>query len=249
MRLGGKVAIITGAASGLGRASAQLFAEHGASVVIADRDTAGGQETVAQIRDTGGQAEFIETDVAVADDADAMVTKAVTCFGKLDILFNNAGIAIRKPVADLSEDEWDRCIDTNLKGVFLGSKSAIPEMIRGGGGSIINTASIYGVVGGRTRAAYSASKGGIVNLTRSMALDYASQNIRVNCICPGFVETPLLKKILGTEEEFQALVDMHPMGRLGRPIETAYAAVYLASDEAAFTTGIALPVDGGYTAG
>ncbi|MFM1549108.1 MAG: SDR family NAD(P)-dependent oxidoreductase [Lentisphaeria bacterium] len=249
MRLDGKVAIITGAASGLGRASAQLFAEHGASVVIADRDTAGGQETVAQIRDTGGQAEFIETDVAVADDADAMVTKAVTCFGKLDILFNNAGIAIRKPVADLSEDEWDRCIDTNLKGVFLGSKSAIPEMIRSGGGSIINTASIYGVVGGRTRAAYSASKGGIVNLTRSMALDYASQNIRVNCICPGFVETPLLKKILGTEEEFQALVDMHPMGRLGRPIETAYAAVYLASDEAAFTTGIALPVDGGYTAG
>ena len=249
MRLGGKVAIITGAASGLGRASAQLFAEHGASVVIADRDTAGGQETVAQIHDTGGQAEFIETDVAVADDADAMVTKAVTCFGKLDILFNNAGIAIRKPVADLSEDEWDRCIDTNLKGVFLGSKSAIPEMIRGGGGSIINTASIYGVVGGRTRAAYSASKGGIVNLTRSMALDYASQNIRVNCICPGFVETPLLKKILGTEEEFQALVDMHPMGRLGRPIEAAYAAIYLASDEAAFTTGIALPVDGGYTAG
>ena len=249
MRLDGKVAIITGAASGLGRASAQLFAEHGASVVIADRDTAGGQETVAQIRDTGGQAEFIETDVAVADDADAMVTKAVTCFGKLDILFNNAGIAIRKPVADLSEDEWDRCIDTNLKGVFLGSKSAIPEMIRVGGGSIINTASIYGVVGGRTRAAYSASKGGIVNLTRSMALDYASQNIRVNCICPGFVETPLLKKILGTEEEFQALVDMHPMGRLGRPIETAYAAIYLASDEAAFTTGIALPVDGGYTAG
>ena len=122
-------------------------------------------------------------------------------------------------------------------------------MIRGGGGSIINTASIYGVVGGRTRAAYSASKGGIVNLTRSMALDYASQNIRVNCICPGFVETPLLKKILGTEAEFQALVDMHPMGRLGRPIETAYAAVYLASDDAAFTTGIALPVDGGYTAG
>jgi len=249
MRLAGKVAVITGAASGLGRASAQLFAEHGASVVIADRDASGGEETVAQIRDTGGQAEFIETDVAIADDADAMVTKAVTCFGKLDVLFNNAGIAIRKLVADLSEDEWDRCIDTNLKGVFLGSKSAIPEMIRGGGGSIINTASIYGVVGGRTRAAYSASKGGIVNLTRSMALDYASQNIRVNCICPGFVETPLLKKILGTEEEFQALVDMHPMGRLGRPIETAYAAVYLASDEAAFTTGIALPVDGGYTAG
>jgi NAD(P)-dependent dehydrogenase (short-subunit alcohol dehydrogenase family) len=249
MRLAGKVAIITGAASGLGRASAKLFAEQGASVVVADRDGAGGLETVTQIRDTGGQAEFIETDVAVADDVDAMVAKAVTCFGKLDVLFNNAGIAIRKPVADLSEDEWDRCIDTNLKGVFLGSKSAIPEMIRGGGGSIINTASIYGVVGGRTRAAYSASKGGIVNLTRSMALDYASQNIRVNCICPGFVETPLLKKILGTEAEFQALVDMHPMGRLGRPIETAYAAVYLASDEAAFTTGIALPVDGGYTAG
>ena len=249
MRLTGKVAIITGAASGLGRASAKLFAEQGASVVVADRDEAGGLETVTQIRDTGGQAEFIETDVAVADDVAAMVAKAVTCFGKLDVLFNNAGIAIRKPVADLSEDEWDRCIDTNLKGVFLGSKSAIPEMMRGGGGSIINTASIYGVVGGRTRAAYSASKGGIVNLTRSMALDYASQNIRVNCICPGFVETPLLKKILGTEAEFQALVDMHPMGRLGRPIETAYAAVYLASDEAAFTTGIALPVDGGYTAG
>ena len=146
---------------------------------------------------------------------------------------------MRLPVADLPEEDWDRCIDINLKGVYLCSKYAIPEMIKNDGGSIINMASIYGVVGGKTRAAYVASKGGVVNLTRGMALDYASNNIRVNCICPGFVETPLVRDVVKTPEEYQALAVQHPMGRLAKPLEIAYGALYLASDESSFVTGIA----------
>ena len=152
-------------------------------------------------------------------------------------------------MVDLPEEDWDRSIDVNLKGIYLGSKYAIPEMIKNDGGAIVNIASIYGLVGGRTRAAYAASKGGVVNLTRSIALDYALYKIRVNCICPGFVNTPLLKNILKTQEEYQALADLHPIGRLGEMLEIAHGVLYLASDESSFVTGIALPIDGGYTAG
>jgi NAD(P)-dependent dehydrogenase (short-subunit alcohol dehydrogenase family) len=249
VRLKDKVAIITGAASGIGKATAKLFAEHGAKVVVADIDKDGGSQTVTQIQNGGNEAIFVETDVTLKVDTEKMVAQTVETYGKLDILFNNAGIAMRLPVAELPEADWHRCLDVNLTGVFLCAKAAIPAMQKNGGGSIINMSSIYGVVGADVRAAYVASKGGVTNLTRGMALDYAENNIRVNCICPGFVETPLVAGVIKTPEEYQALADKHPMCRLGQPEEIAYGALYLASDESAFVTGIALPIDGGYTAG
>lgn len=249
MRLKDKVAIITGAASGIGKATAKLFAEHGAKIVVADIDSEGSEQTVTEIRDKGNVAIFINTDVTVKSDTQNLVTQTVETFGKLDILFNNAGIAMRLPVAELPEEDWHRCLDVNLNGVFLCAKAAIPAMKKNGSGVIINMSSIYGIVGADVRAAYVASKGAVTNLTRGMALDYAQDNIRVNCICPGFVETPLVSGVVRTPEEYQKLADKHPMRRLGQPIEIAYGALYLASDESAFVTGIALPIDGGYTAG
>tara|TARA_B100002003_G_scaffold245388_1_gene273124 strand:- start:498 stop:1247 length:750 start_codon:yes stop_codon:yes gene_type:complete len=249
MRISDKVAIITGAASGIGRATAILFAKEGGKVVVADKNEVGGNETVDLIRSDGGQAIFNYVNVTSATDIQGMVKTTINTYGKLNILVNNAGIAIRLPVVDLSEEDWDRNIDVNLKSIYLSSKYAIPRMIENGGGSIVNIASIYGIVGGRVRAAYAASKGGVVNLTRSMALDYALHKIRVNCVCPGFVNTPLLKNILKNKEEYQALADLHPMGRLGDMLEIALGVLYLASDESSFVTGIALPIDGGYTAG
>ena len=249
MRLKDKVAIITGAASGIGKATAKLFAEHGAKVVVADIDSEGSEQAVTEIRDKGNEAIFIRTDVTVKTDTQNLVAQTVETFGKLDILFNNAGIAMRLPVAELPEKDWHRCLDVNLNGVFLCAKAAIPAMQKNGGGVIINMSSIYGIVGADVRAAYVASKGAVTNLTRGMALDYAQDNIRVNCICPGFVETPLVAGVINTPAEYQKLADKHPMRRLGQPIEIAYGALYLASDESAFVTGIALPIDGGYTAG
>ncbi|MCS5614031.1 MAG: glucose 1-dehydrogenase [Candidatus Poribacteria bacterium] len=249
MRISDKVAIITGAASGIGRTTAILFAKEGGKVVVADKNEVGGNETVDLIRSDGGQAIFDYVNVTSATDIQGMVKTTINTYGKLNILVNNAGIAIRLPVVDLSEEDWDRNIDVNLKSIYLSSKYAIPRMIENGGGSIVNIASIYGIVGGRIRAAYAASKGGVVNLTRSMALDYALHKIRVNCVCPGFVNTPLLKNILKDKEEYQALADLHPMGRLGDMLEIALGVLYLASDESSFVTGIALPIDGGYTAG
>ena len=249
MRISDKVAIITGAASGIGRTTAILFAREGGKVVVADKNEVGGNETVDLIRSDGGQAIFDYVNVTSATDIQGMVKTTINTYGKLDILVNNAGIAIRLPVVDLSEEDWDRNIDVNLKSIYLSSKYAIPRMIENSGGSIVNIASIYGIVGGRIRAAYAASKGGVVNLTRSMALDYALHKIRVNCVCPGFVNTPLLKNILKNKEEYQALADLHPMGRLGDMLEIALGVLYLASDESSFVTGIALPIDGGYTAG
>ena len=231
MRISDKVAIITGAASGIGRTTAILFAKEGGKVVIADQNEAGGDETVDLIRTDGGQAIFTRVNVTSATDIQGMVKTTIDTYGKLNILVNNAGIAIRLPVVDLPEEDWDRSIDVNLKGIYLGSKYAIPEMIKNDGGAIVNIASIYGLVGGRTRAAYAASKGGVVNLTRSIALDYALYKIRVNCICPGFVNTPLLQNILKTQEEYQALADLHPIGRLGEMLEIAHGVLYLASDE------------------
>ena len=249
MRISDKVAIITGAASGIGRTTAILFAKEGGKVVVADKNEVGGNETVDLIRSDGGQAIFDYVNVTSATDIQSMVKTTINTYGKLNILVNNAGIAIRLPVVDLSEEDWDRNIDVNLKSIYLSSKYAIPRMIENSGGSIVNIASIYGIVGGRIRAAYAASKGGVVNLTRSMALDYALHKIRVNCVCPGFVNTPLLKNILKNKEEYQALADLHPMGRLGDMLEIALGVLYLASDESSFVTGIALPIDGGYTAG
>ncbi|MCE2401202.1 glucose 1-dehydrogenase [Candidatus Poribacteria bacterium] len=249
MRLKDKVAIITGAASGIGKATAKLFAEHGAKVVIADIDEHGGSRTVTDIQGAGNEAIYVKTDVTIKNDTEQMVNQTVKTYGKLDILFNNAGIAMRLPVSELPEEDWHRCLDVNLTGVFLCAKAAIPEMQKNGGGSIINMSSIYGIVGADVRAAYVASKGAVTNLTRGMALDYAEDNIRVNCICPGFVETPLVAGVIKNPEEYQKLANKHPMRRLGQPEEIAYGALYLASDESAFVTGIALPIDGGYTAG
>lgn len=249
MRLKDKVAIITGAASGIGKATAKLFAEHGAKVVVADIDEDGGNQTVTDIQDAGNEAIFIQTDVTIKADTDQMVAQTLKNYGKLDTLLNSAGIAMRLPVAELPEEDWHRCLDVNLNGVFLCAKAAIPAMQKNGGGSIINMSSIYGIVGADVRAAYVASKGAVTNLTRGMALDYAEDNIRVNCICPGFVETPLVAGVIKTPDEYQKLANKHPMRRLGQPEEIAYGALYLASDESAFVTGIALPIDGGYTAG
>lgn len=249
MRLKDKIAIITGAASGIGKATAMLFAQHGAKVVIADIDENGANQTVAAIRDAGNEAIYVRTDVTISDDTKQMAQETVKTYQKLDILFNNAGIAMRLPAGELPEADWHRCLDVNLTGVYLCAKAVIPEMQKNGGGSIINMSSIYGIVGADVRAAYVASKGGVTNLTRGMALDYAADNIRVNCICPGFVETPLVAGVVRTPEEYRNLADKHPMRRLGQPEEIAYGALYLASDESAFVTGIALPIDGGYTAG
>lgn len=249
VRLKDKVAIITGAASGIGKATAKLFAEHGAKIVVADIDTKGGELTVTDIKDKGHQGSFIQTDVLIHDKTQQMVDHTINLYGKLDILVNSAGIAMRLPVDELPEDDWHHCLGVNLTGVFLCSKAAIPTMRKNGGGSIINLSSIYGLVGAEVRAAYVASKGAVTNLTRGMALDYAEDNIRVNCICPGFVETPLVAGVVKNPDEYQKLANKHPLRRLGQPTEIAYGALYLASDESAFVTGIALPIDGGYTAG
>ena len=248
MRLKDKVAVVTGAASGIGKATALLFAEHGAKIVIADIDADGAAQTLAAIRNAGNAAVSVHTDVTLSDNTERMVQETLNTYGKLDILLSSAGIAMRLPVGELPEADWHRCLDVNLTGVYLSAKAAIPAMRKNGGGSIINISSIYGLVGGDVRAAYVASKGGVTNLTRGMALDYAADNIRVNCICPGFVETPLVAGVVKTPEEYKNLADKHPMRRLAQPEEIAYGALYLASDESAFVTGIALPIDGGYTA-
>jgi len=249
MRLKDRVAIITGAGSGIGRASAILFAKEGAKVVVADFVPQSGLETVDIIKKNGGEAISVDADISKASDAEKTVKSAVKIYGKLDILFNNAGINLERTVTETTEPEWDRVQNINLKGVFLCSKYAIPEMIRGGGGVIINTASIRGLVGQYHLAAYCASKGGVVLLTKAMALDYGSNNIRVNCICPGGIETPMHLAFLATlkdpELEVQETLKKIPLGRMGQPEDVAWVALFLASDESAYLTGLAIPVDGG----
>jgi NAD(P)-dependent dehydrogenase (short-subunit alcohol dehydrogenase family) len=249
MHLQNRVALITGAGSGIGRASAVLFAQEGAKVVVADFVRQSGLETVAMIKKNGGEAVFVEADVSKVMDAERMVNTAVETYGKLDILFNNAGINLEKTVTETSEEEWDRVLNINLKGVFLCSKYAIPEMIRNGGGVIINTASIRGLVGQYHESAYCASKGGIVLLTKAMAIDYGPSNIRVNCICPGVIETPMHLAFLATladpKREEQEMLKKIPLGRMGQPEDVAKVALFLASDESAYLTGLTIPVDGG----
>jgi 3(or 17)beta-hydroxysteroid dehydrogenase len=249
-RLAGKVAIITGAASGIGQATAKLFAREGAKVVAVDMEEQAGKQTAESIIAEGGEATFIKADVTVSTQVQNAMKATVQKYGKLDILVNNVGISPTGTVVDTKEEVWDRIIDTNLKGVFLGSKYAIPEMKNGG--VIVNMASISGLVARQGEAGYDASKGGVVMLTRAMALDHASQNIRVNCVCPGTIWTPLIQRIVeesdNPAESRKNFERLHPMGRLGKPEEIAYAALYLASDESSFVTGSALVVDGGRTA-
>lgn len=251
--LTGKRALITGGASGIGRATALLFAREGAAVSVVDRDEEKGQAVVREIVDNGRQAIFLRCDVSQAADCQRAVQRTVNELGGLDILFNNAGMIRRANVVETTEEEWDRVMAVNVKSVFLLSKYAIPIMARAGGGVIINTGSGWGLVGGANAVSYCASKGAVVNMTRAMALDHGAQNIRVNCVCPGDTDTGMLRneaRQLGASEEvFLAEAADRPLRRIGRPEEIAQAVLYLASDASSFVTGTTLVVDGGGLAG
>jgi NAD(P)-dependent dehydrogenase (short-subunit alcohol dehydrogenase family) len=251
MRLKDKVALITGAGSGIGRETALLFAQEGASIVVADVNDAGGQETVEMVQAQGGQAIYVHADVSKAAACEKMVRTAEETFGKLNVLFNNAGIShINDDDAiKTEEDVWDLTMAINLKGVFLGCKYGIPALRRAGGGSIINTASFVALLGAATpQIAYTASKGGVLSMTRELAVIHARENIRINALCPGPLRTELLMKYLDTEAKRQRRLVHIPMGRFGQAKEIAQAALYLASDESSFTTGATFTVDGGITA-
>ena len=251
-RLENKVSLITGAGSGIGQAIAVLFAREGSTVAVADLSSDAGRETVQQIRSAGGAAEFVQVDVSSAEQVRRAVDAVIERFGRIDILCNNAGIGVAATVVETSEDDWDRVMAVDLKGVFLGCKYVIPHMLRQGGGVIVNTSSVAGMVGVLNRAAYCAAKAGIIGLTKSIAMDFVAQGIRANCVCPGTVDSPWIQKILSQQPdpvaERQRMVERQPMGRMGKPEEIAAAALYLASDEAAFVTGTELVIDGGLTA-
>ncbi len=251
MRLQNKVALVTGAASGIGRATCNLFAQEGARVVLVDINDAGGQETLAAIKKAGGDAIYIHADQSQAAECEAMIKKAEETYGRLDVLFNNAGIshAADDDAVNTSEEVWDFTFDVNVKGVFLCCKYGIPALKRAGGGSIINTASFVALVGAATpQLAYTASKGAVLSMTRELATIHARENIRVNALCPGPLRTELLMKYLDTPEKKNRRLVHIPMGRFGEAEEIAKAALYLASDESSFVTGTSFMVDGGITA-
>lgn len=249
-RFTGKVAFVTGAASGIGRAAALAFARAGASVVVADISEQGNQETARLIEQDGGRALAVRCDVRRAEDVRAALEHAVGAFRRLDVAFNNAGIEPRKPAptADYDEEEWNRIIDIDLRGVFLCMKHEIPLMLKQGGGAIVNTSSGAGIIGIKGSPAYTAAKHGVIGLTKAAALDYASQNIRINAVCPGYIETPMMDRFTGGTVEGRAkVISEEPIGRMGRAEEIANAVLWLCSDAAAFTVGHALVVDGGQT--
>ncbi len=252
MRLQNKVALITGGTSGIGEATALLFAKEGAKIAITGRNQKRGHAVTEQILKDGGEAIFVRTDVRKADECRRVVAETVGAFKRLEILFNNAGIFYPHTVLDCTEEEWDLQIDVNLKGTFLMSKFALPGMIDQGRGVIINNSSGWGIVGGDAAAAYCASKGGVVLLTKAMAIDHGRQGIRVNCICPGDVDTPMLPedaRMRGQKwEDYLAGCSKRPLGRIGTVDEIAKAALFLASDDSSFMTGATLVVDGGGTA-
>jgi len=242
------VAIVTGASSGIGRAAAMRFAAEGANVVAADVDADGGEATVDMVHEDGGEATFVETDVSDRDDVEAMVAEATERYGGLDFVFNNAGIeGYNDALADQSDDEWERVVDVNLKGVFLGLRAEIPAMIEDGGGAIVNTSSIAGVVGFQGVSPYVASKHGVIGLTKTAALEYARDGVRVNAISPGVIETPMVERAsTANPEMIEGVSEATPMGRLGEPEEVGDAAVWLCSADASFVTGETLVIDGGY---
>lgn len=253
MRLKDKVAIITGGNSGIGKATAILFAKEGAKVVVAARTESLGLEVVQTIADEGRQAIFVPTDVSQAEDVKNLIDTTVNTYGKVDVLFNNAGIDYRELAAlKETEEQWDKVIDTNLKGVFLCTKYAVPEMLKIRGGSIINNSSVLGVVAGPLdTTAYHASKGALLAFSKKVAVFYAKDNIRVNCILPGAIATPMAgitEEKLKDPEVIEARKARQPLSKVGMPIDVAYAALYFASDESAFVTGASLIVDGGRTA-
>ncbi|MED1470401.1 glucose 1-dehydrogenase [Bacillus salipaludis] len=246
MKLAGKVAVVTGGASGIGEFTVREMVEEGAKVVIADLNDDLGSKLVEELNQEEPQVAYIHVDVTKEDQVENMIELAVSEFGKIDILYNNAGIGSLSPSAELPFEEWRKVLSVNLDGVFLAAKHAIKAMQKNGGGSIVNTASILGHVGQAQTAPYTASKGAVVNLTRTLAVEYAKDNIRVNAVSPGYIETPLLNQL--DEAMKNHLISLHPIGRLGKPEEIAKAVVFLASDDASFVTGSNLLVDGGYTA-
>jgi len=253
-KLDGKIALITGGGSGIGRATALLFASEGARLAVVDRAEDNARVVAAEITQGGGEAIAIVADVSKAADTERMVAETVGRFGRLDILYNNAGIGFARRTHLLTEEEWDRTIDVDLKGVFLGCKYALPELMKRGG-AILSTASVAGIEGFRQMAAYCAAKAGVILLTKSLAMDYAEHGIRVNCICPGSIETPLYESGFDnlTPEKraraHQMFAAMHLLGRAGSPEEIARAALFLCSQDASFITGQAVVVDGGYSTG
>lgn len=247
MRFHGKVAVITGAGSGIGRIAAQRFAAEGAKVVVADRNIGAAEETVRVVSESGGEAVAVSTDVSKSEDVRAMITRGIAAFGQIDILYNHAGINRPGKAADLAEEDWDLVLATNLKGVFLGCKHVLPHMMERQSGVIVNTGGTFGFYARTEYPAYCAAKGAVHNLTKQIALDYASFGIRVNAVCPGFIDTPMNAEI--PPERFAAIVKTQPLGRAGKAEEVVAAALFLASDEASFITGTTLLVDGGQLSG
>jgi NAD(P)-dependent dehydrogenase (short-subunit alcohol dehydrogenase family) len=252
MKLSGQVAIVTGGGSGQGRATALLFAQEGARVVVGDVNDKGAAETARLINhQEGGQAIGVKVDVTKADEVSGMVDTALSHYGRLDILINNAGATLFKGIEDTTEEEWDRILNTNLKAIFLGCKYAIPAMRRGGGGSIVNIASVAGLIGMPEHFAYCAAKAGVIHFTKSLALDHGRENIRINCICPGGVLTPMLGEVINIQDPAQVerVARQHALGRVAEPEEIARVSLFLCSADASFMTGAAVTVDGGIAAG
>lgn len=242
-RLQNKVALITGGASGIGAATARLFVQEGAKVVLADLNEEKGKAFETELKSQGAEAVFVKANITSEEEVASLFKQAIEAFGKVDIVFNNAGIGRVQPTHELEYSEWRNTVNVDLDGVFLVARESIREMLKAGGGTIVNTASMYGWVGSPGSAAYNAAKGGVINLTRSLALEYADQNIRVNALCPGFIDTPIIP-----EENKKELASMTPMKRLGQADEMATAVLFLASDDSSYMTGGSLIVDGGYTA-
>jgi NAD(P)-dependent dehydrogenase (short-subunit alcohol dehydrogenase family) len=250
MRLKGKVAVITGAGGDIGRGAAELFAREGAKVVVSDINVKGGKETVKAIKSEGGDAIFVETDVRKVSDTEKLIKSTIQSFGRIDVLFNNAGVVLMKMLHEQTEEDYSAVVDACLKGSFFCSRYALIEMMKQHSGCIINMGSAAGLIGYLVVPAYCAAKGAIVSLTRQIALDYAPYNIRCNCICPGAVNTAMVKQErLRDPKALEKNISFHPMGRMAEVEEVAKAALFLASDDASFITGVSLPVDGGYVCG
>ena len=249
-RLEGKVALVTGGSRGIGKASAAAFAREGAKVAVTDVLVEKGKETVKMIQDMKGEAIFIQTDVSQATEVADLIEKVIETYGRLDCAHNNAGVlGTSCLMTEYEEAVWDRVMNVNLKGVWLCMKYEIPQMIKYGGGAIVNTASTFGLVGSPNRTAYVASKHGIVGLTRAAALEFAKDHIRVNAVCPGVIRTPIIDQAIADDPQREKwLLERHPIGRMGTPADIAEAVVWLCSDASSFVTGLAMPVDGGYTA-
>ena len=248
MRLSGKVALITGAAQGIGKGTALLFAREGARVAVVDIDAERGEQSVAEIRAQGDDSVFLRRDVGDEADVKLMIAETVERYGRLDVLFNNAYWTKYGNVVELEAADWDRSLNVMLKAVYLGCKYAIPEMVRNGGGSIISTSSVHGLIAASNSAAYEAAKAGVINLMREVAVSFGHQGVRANAICPGWIITERgEQRVREHPEALERARRLYPVGRPGRPIDIAYAALYLASDEASFVTGHALVVDGGLT--